>query len=70
MQLLLFDPYGPLISTVPKAHMLQLVATNMIAEGRVWEGAQLLCLIDKGGGIQIVILILMLRISLTQASSP
>ena len=26
---------------------MQLVATNMIAEGRVWDGVQLLCLIDK-----------------------
>ena len=26
---------------------LQLVATNMIAEGRIWDGVQLLCLIDK-----------------------
>ena len=27
--------------------LLQLVATNMIAEGRIWDGVQLLCLIDK-----------------------
>ena len=39
--------FWQLLQVYPSSFTLQLVATNMIAEGRVWDGVQLLCLIDK-----------------------